>query len=52
MDTFLLGAHDVENCERLEGCVEVNIIQTWIHDQYNLTDETPPINDIAVVRHI
>ena len=47
-DTLRLGAHDVEKCQESEGCVEVEIIQVWIHDNY--TTDGRGNNDIAVVR--
>ena len=45
-DTLLLGAHDVENCLQSEGCVEVEIIQVWIHPGWNIFRNL--YNDIAV----
>ena len=45
-DTLLLGAHDVLNCLESEGCVEVKIINVWIHENY--TDILD--NDIALAK--
>ena len=47
-DTLLLGAHDVENCLQSEGCVEVEIIQVWIHPGWNMFRNL--YNDIAVAK--
>ena len=47
-DTFILGAHDKENCHESEGCVKVQITESWIHEEYIRTSS--PCNDIAVVK--
>ena len=31
-DTFFLGAHDVENCQESDGCLEVEITEVWLHE--------------------
>ena len=47
-DKFLLGAHDVRNCQESEGCVEVNVTQVWNHENYS--GDPSNYNDIAVVK--
>ena len=47
-ETFLLGAHDVENCQESEGCVEVEIIVVWTHENFVRMGSIH--NDIAVVK--
>ena len=33
-DRILLGAHDVENCQQSEGCLEVQISEVYSHEHY------------------
>ena len=47
-DAFLLGAHDIGNCRESEGCIEVDVIQVWIHENHTIGERT--YNDIAVVK--
>ena len=46
-DKFVLGAHDVRNCQESGGCVQVNVTQVWKHENYS---SVPNHNDIAVVK--
>ena len=47
-EKIFLRAHDVENCQELEGCVEVNITEIWFHEFYRI--DVFYLNDIAVVK--
>ena len=49
-NTLLLGAHDVENCRESEGCVEVEIIEVWIHENYTIKLQRTPVNNIAMAK--
>ena len=47
-DTILLGAHDVENCQGSEGCLEVVITEVWLHE-FHMSGGSF-VNDIGLVK--
>ena len=47
-DRFVLGAHDVRNCQESQGCVQVNVTRVWSHENYSR--DPRHYNDIAVVK--
>ena len=47
-ETLIFGAHDTERCHESEGCMKVQITESWIHEEYIRT--STPRNDIAVVK--